>query len=161
MAVVNEFDIGAYLQAGIACQHTAAVAAGSGDNAYIVGQQFDLQSFAVRPVSALLIASFEAVLAQDETLTLKSKVEHDTDVAWGTVETYAYDGAESTGEVVATGDTGGSTELGVYTRAIDLSGVNRYFRFSVHQDLSASGTDTNQLMASVVFFPAGVVAQTE
>ena len=79
----------------------------------------------------------------------------------GTAVVYAYDGAETTGDVVATGGTGGSTEKGVYTRAVDLSGVNRYFRFSVHQDLNATGTDTNQLMAVVVFAPAGVVTPND
>jgi hypothetical protein len=159
--IANDFDIGAHLKALIACQHTAAVAGGSGDNAYIVGDTIDLASFAQRPVSALLIAPFEAALAENKTLTIKSKVEHDTASNMGTAVVYAYDGAETTGDVVATGGTGGSTEKGVYTRAVDLSGVNRYFRFSVHQDLNATGTDTNQLMAVVVFAPAGVVTPND
>jgi len=159
--IANDFNIGAYLSAKRACQHTAAVAAGSGDNAYIVGDEIDLTSLPGRPTSCLIVAPFEAVLAQDETLTIKSKVEHDDVAGMGTAAVYSYDGEESTGEVVATGDTGGSTEKGVYTRAVDLSGIKRYFRFSVHQDLSASGTDTNQLMAVVVFAPAGIVEQTE
>ena len=145
----------------VACQHTAATAAGGGDAAYIVGDTIDLTTFAQRPVSALLIAPFETVLTEAKTLTIKSKVEHDTASNMGTAVIYAYDGAETTGEVVATGGVGGGTYKGVYTRAVDLSGINRYFRFSVYQDLSHTSADTNQLMAVVVFAPAGIVAQTE
>jgi len=161
MVTINDYDIGAFLKAKLACQHTAATAGGSGDNAYITGATIDLLSLPFRPTSALLIAPFEAALAENKTLTIKSKVEHDTASNMGTAAVYTYDGAESTGAVVATGGTGGSTETGVYTRAVDLSGIKRYFRFSVHQDLNATGTDTNQLMAVVVFAPAGIVAQSE
>jgi len=112
-------------------------------------------------VSALLIAPFECVLTEAKTLTIKSKVEHDTASNMGTAVVYAYDGAETAGDIVATGGVGGGTYKGVYTRAVDISGVNRYFRFSVHQDLSHTSTDTNQLMAVVVFAPAGLVTQSD
>jgi hypothetical protein len=158
MVTLNDFNIGAYLSARIACEHTAAVAAGSGDAAYIVGDVIDLRTLPGRPVSALLVAPFEAVLTADKTLTIKSKVEHDDVIGMGTATVYTYDGAESTGEVVA---TGAGTIKGVYTRAVDLSGIKRFFRFCVYQDLSHTSADTNQLMAVVVFAPAGIVEQTE
>jgi hypothetical protein len=162
MAVVNDFDIGAHLEGALACQHTQATAAGTGDNAYITGAIIDLNALDGRPVSALLIAPFEAALQEDETLTVKSKVEHGDDSALGDAEAYSYDGAESDGVVVATGGTGGSTELGVYTRAINLVGAKRYIRVSVHQDLSATGTDTNELMAALAFLsPSAPVSQSE
>jgi len=157
---VNFSDIGSYVYAACACQHTAATAAGTGDNAYIDGVIFDLEALPFRPTSAVLVATYEAVLDEDETLTLKSKVEDDTDSGLATAAAYSYDGAESAGVVVATGDTGGSTEIGAYKRSIDLRGIRRYFRISVHQDLSASGTDTNQLMAGVLFF-AGEAVQAD
>jgi len=150
---VNIFDIGKHIQGAAATQHVAAVAAGSGDNAYVDGQEFDLQSFEQRPVSAAIIVLYEAALAQTETLSLKTKVEDDIETGMATdLAVYAYDGAEVDHGVVATGETGGSTEIGALVRSVHLGGVRRFFRFSVHQDLSASGTDTNQLMTAVVFF---------
>jgi hypothetical protein len=147
---VNFSHAGAYVHADCACQHTAAVAAGTGDNAYIVGQTFDLLALPFRPTSAILIATWETTLASSETLSLKSKVEHDTQSNMGTATVYTYDGAETTAMVVKTGVATGA--IGAYKRSVDLRGIKRYFRFSVHQDLSASGTDTSQLMAGVVFF---------
>lgn len=158
--IANDFDIGAHLTARIACQHTAATAGGSGDNAYITGQTIDLASFPERPVSCLLVAPWEAALTDTKSLTIKSKVEHDDASNMSTAIVYAYDGAESTGKVVQLA-TATTTYYGVYTRAIDLSGIKRYFRVSVHQDLSNTATDTNQLMAVLVFAPAGIVAQSE
>ena len=157
---VNFHDVGSYLAGGRACQHTAATAAGSGDNAYIDGDIFDLQAFANQPKSAALIAIFEAALQEDETLSLKTKVEHGDESDLSDAAVYSYDGAEVDHGVVATGDTGGSTEGGGITRSVDLRGIKRYFRFSVHQDLSASGTDTNQLMAAVGFFSGACPAET-
>jgi hypothetical protein len=147
---VNFSHAGAFVHADCACQHTAAVAAGAGDNAYIVGQTFDLLALPFRPTSAILVATWETTLASTETLTIKSKVEHDTASNMSTATVYAYDGAETTGLVVKTGVCTGS--IGAYKRAVDLRGIKRYFRFNVFQNLSASGTDTSQLMAGVVFF---------
>lgn len=147
---VNFSHAGAYVYAACACQHTAAVAAGTGDNAYIVGATFDLQALPFRPTSAILVATWETTLASSETLSIKSKVEDDTQSNMSTAAIYAYDGAETIAMVVKTGVATGA--VGAYKRSVDLRGIRRYFRFSVFQDLSASGTDTSQLMAGVLFF---------
>lgn len=152
---INFADAGSYFYAACAHQHTQATAAGTGDNAYVVGQIFDLRALPFRPTSAILVATCEATLAAAETLTLKSKVEEGDDSGLSDAAIYAYDGAESSGVVVATGAV--TAGLYAYKRSVDLRGIKRYFRFSVHQDLSASGTDTNQLMAGVLFFSGEAV----
>jgi len=151
-------DIGMFLESRCACQHTAATAAGSGDNAYIVGQEIDLQSFTNRPTSAALVAVFEATLAEGKTLSLKTKIEDDTVTGMGSAAAYSYDGAERDHGVVATGPTGGGTVYGTLTRSVDLRGIRRFFRGSIHQDLSATGTDTNQLMGVWLFFSGSAPA---
>jgi hypothetical protein len=151
---VNFADIGKHLVGARACQHTQATAGGSGDNAYIVGDGIDLQSFASRPTSAVLVGVFETTLAENKTLTLKSKVEDDTVTGMGSAAVYSYrtQGTELSHGVVATGGSGGSTEKGVIVRSVDLRGIRRFFRGSIHQDLSAANTDTCELMGVWMFF---------
>ena len=52
--------------------------------------------------------------------------------------------------VVATGETGGSTETGVAVATFDVSGANRYIRLQFTPNASASGTDTAAIQAVAI-----------
>ncbi|MGK7663370.1 hypothetical protein [Marinovum algicola] len=122
----------------------AATAGGSGDATEVTGTIFDRLSIG-SPTSGVLAVSYTATLAEDETLSLTYSVESgaESDLSDATVL--------KTGTVVlATGDTGGSTEAGIAEIDLNLLAAGRYVRADLTPDLSASGTDTAALAAVVV-----------
>jgi hypothetical protein len=58
---------------------------------------------------------------------------------------------DSTGTVIATGATGGSTEAGVKKYSVHLGKANRYIRLKYTPDLDATATDTASVGAIAVF----------
>ncbi|WP_306049189.1 hypothetical protein [Oceaniradius stylonematis] len=143
---------------GGACARSAfgdahALVAGAGtDNSEQSGPWVDRKGTDYGMVmSAKLVISFEAVLAQDATLSIAANIQ-DATADDGT-------GADDFGSVlasavVATGDTGGSTEQGTIELDFDLAAANRYVRSQITSDLSAANTDTATVVATWVFFGA-------
>jgi len=131
-------NIGAALAAAYEFEGNTGLAAGTGDNTAITGANIDLQALG-NPRSAKICIPYTTTLQATETLSLTAIVQHDSDSAWGTVATFA---TQLTATVIATGDTGGSTETGVIELDINLEGAKQYVRSIITPDLSASGTDT-------------------
>lgn len=146
-------DIGSYLDAASGFIGGSATAAGSGDATYKAGAILDLHDLD-HPLSGAIVVPYSATLQEDETLSLKAKIEHGDDSGLSDAADYTFgqpDGlAEYAEAVFATGGTGGSTEVGCALFRYDLSGLKRYFRVSVYPDLSASGTDTATFAAGLV-----------
>jgi hypothetical protein len=123
--------------------HTAATAAGAGDNSAVTGATIDL-SAQYFPRELLVCFSYTTTLAAGKKLFLKSMVvQHDTDSAMGTAATYATL-EDDTGTAIATHATGG-TVTGTKVYEVDLGGAKRYIRVNYTPDLDASGTDTAQV----------------
>lgn len=130
-----------------------ATAAGAGDATEVDGVWIDRQDF----FSASVVLSYTATLQQAETLTLVSNVQDASDSSGTGAADY---GAVYASAVVATGDTGGSTEVGAVKYNVDFLGgtqgaadgtaADRYIRVQFTPDLSASGTDTADVMAVVI-----------
>jgi hypothetical protein len=138
---INDKDAGAYMKV-VSGGGARGVAAGTGDNTEAVGAIVDQLAHEGLRSGALVIAG-SAVLAEDKTIALNAVgIEHGD-------ESDLSDKADFNTEVdfaaVATGGTGGSTELFAQKLKLDLWGVKRYWRVKVTPDLDATGTDTFQL----------------
>lgn len=138
-------NVGAYITSRFGDLATA-VAAGTGDNTESDGVYVDRDGFE----SAKMIIAFEAVLQATETLSIAANVQDATSSGGAGVADY---GDAFANAVVATGDTGGSTERGVIEIDVDLNMANQYIRSQVTPNLSASGTDTCNI--SVVWVLGG------
>lgn len=146
-------NIGAYITGRFCAAEADALAAGTGDATETSGAYIDRQGFH----SAKVMVFYTATLAEDKTLSIASNLQ-DASASDGTgVADY---GAVYANAVVATGDTGGSTETGVIEYDIDFLGgtqgaadgtvANRYIRIQFTPDLSATGTDTAKLYGVVI-----------
>lgn len=135
-------DIGAQI-AGRACAAATAVAAGTGDATEVSGQWIDRQGF----LSAKLIVTYQAVLAEGETISIAANLQDATDSSGTGAADF---GTASADAVRATGGSGGSTERGVVEIDVDLSAARQYVRAQFTPNLSASGTDTAILSAVLV-----------
>ena len=146
-------DVGSYLDVAAGFADGSATAAGSGDATYKAGAILDLLALD-HPLSGAIVVQYSTTLAEDETLSLKVKIEHGEETDLSDAADYTFgnpDGlAETVIAVVATGGTGGSTEVGAELYRYDLSGLKRYFRISVYPDLSASATDTATFAGALV-----------
>jgi hypothetical protein len=94
---------------------------------------------------------YSAVLAQGKKLFIKSAVlEHSaaSDMS-GAADLVVFE--DSTGTAIATGATGGSTEVGVKKYSAHLGAGLRYIRFKYTPDLDATATDTASVGAIAVF----------
>lgn len=139
-------DIGSYVTSRFADQ-VDAVAAGTGDATESSGVYVDRAG----KESVKVVIAWEAVLAEDATLTLAGNLQDATDSSGTGVADY---GTALASAVVATGGTGGSTERGVTEYSVNLEGANQYIRSQVTPDLSAANTDTLRLTVLFVF-PGG------
>lgn len=121
------------------------VAAGTGDNTKVTGATIDrMPAGAAGFLSAVVAVLGRAVLAEDETLKFALEYQESADgSSWDTAV------ALYTATTVATGGAGGSTELAVKETDLDLSARKRYIRFNATPDLSASGTDTGEMLVAV------------
>lgn len=151
--IVSDKDIGAYLEGACALVNTAVTAGAGGDGAYADGEIITLADLSGRPQSAILVVTYETTLASSETLSIDTKIMHDDVVGFTGAAEYTFGGEETAHGVVETGVVTGA--VGVVAQRIDLSGVKGFFRASVKPTLSASGTDTVNLAAVLVFGGAG------
>lgn len=130
-----------------------AVAAGSGDNTESDGVWVDREDASSGiAMSAKLVIAYEAVLAENETLSLTVNIQDDDDSAGG--GTPADFGTAYVKTVVATGGSGGSTERGTLELDFDLGSARQYLRSQITPDLSRGATDTANVSAAWVFFGA-------
>ena len=147
MNIVIQRDIQALLTAKIASVFDSATAGGTGDNTAVLGTAIDRLAMAGVALNAEIILAFSAVLAATATLTLKTvKVQDSADGStWADFATFTDPG------VVATGPTGGGTVAGVVKFGVNLGSARRFVRVDYTPDLSASGTDTCQVLAVLNF----------
>ena len=135
---INDKDAGFYMApvgAGILAGTAGAEVAGAGA---IVDQlaHDDLRSGAI-------VIFGSATLGDAETIDLTDvKIMHSDDSGMSGAVEYDYmDGAEDH-LLVATGGTGGSTEVIALKQRINLQGVKRYWQVSIEPACSAASTDT-------------------
>lgn len=88
-------------------------------------------------LSAKLIVNYTATLAAGETLSLAGNFQDALDGSGTGVADY---GSVVAATVIATGDSGGSTEVGTAEIDVDLSGAREFVRSQVTVSSSASGT---------------------
>lgn len=116
-----------------------ATAGGTGDATEIVGVVINRDNY----LSGVLAVPYTATLTADKSLKLTISVAESSD---GTTFDTAVKLKDAV--VVATGDTGGSTETGLVEIDMNLSGYKQYVKFSVTPDLTATATDTCQVAAT-------------
>ena len=143
MSKATEHDAFATLAAAYVAASTAVTAGGSGDNTEVSGAYIDCQD--VESITFLL--PFTTTLGAGETLTIACNIQDATSSGGAGVADYG-DAVAAT--VVATGETGGSTETGVAVATFDVSGANRYIRLQFTPNASASGTDTAAIQAVAI-----------
>lgn len=128
---------------------SSATAAGTGDATEVNGAYIDRQGFS----SLKVVIAYSATLAATQTLSVAANLQDATSSGGAGVADY---GDAMASAVVATGDTGGSTEFGVVELDFDVSGADQYVRVQYTPDLSASGTDTASLSAVYILGGAQV-----
>jgi hypothetical protein len=126
--------------------YVAATAGGSGDATEASGTWIDRLGYD----TAKVVVVTRAVLGADETLSITAANLRDATSDAG-ASAADYGAAISTSQLIATGGSGGSTELDVIELFdVDLTGANRYVQLQFTPDLSRANTDTATL--SVVWY---------
>lgn len=143
MSIARQRNIGAYLSSANALVASVVTAGGGGDGLEQDGYYNDRS----RKLSGVLVVSYAATLAQDETLSLAANLQDASDAAGTGVADYGDAFADA---VVATGGTGGSTEVGTIEIDVDLSSADAFVRGQVTPTLSAVATDTVAMSAVLV-----------
>jgi len=135
----NPYDVGAGLQPHFANAEVSVTAGGAGDGTEVDAGSIDLASLANRFNSVDLMVVGQATLAATETLSIAGNWQDSPDdAAW----TDTGDALAAT--VVATGATGGSTDLpfAVKLGSLDLNTAQAFVRAQVTPTASAGSTDT-------------------
>jgi len=143
MNIASQRNIGAFIEGVNALIANVVTAGGGGDGLEQDGYWNDRS----RRLSGVLVIAYTAVLAQDETLTLAANLQDATDNAGAGAADF---GDVFASAVVATGGTGGSTEIGTIEIDVDLSGADAFLRGQVTPTLSAATVDTVALSAVLV-----------
>lgn len=144
------YDGGAYCRTARVTGNNTATAGGSGDNTEVNGAYIDRKLDDVgMAMSAKLVINFTTALAADETLKFAVQMQ-DATASDGTGVADYEDAVAAT--VVATGESGGSTETGTVEIDVDLSGANQFVRAQITPDLSRGATDTAAWSATLVLF---------
>ena len=150
MSQAFQRDFGSFHTAKFADQ-VDVTAGGAGDNSESNGVYVDGRSYG----SATLWLLYEAVLAQDATLTITANAQDASDSSGTGVADY---GTAYAATVVATGEAGGSTERGAVRLAdLNLAGSAGYLRSQVTPNLSAANTDTARIQLVWVFGPGAEI----
>lgn len=142
---------GAYCRSAFGAINKTLTAGGAGDNAEVNGELVDRKhpTEGGLAMSAKLLIPFTAALAGAATLKFAVQMQSGDESDGSDLADY---GDAVTATVVATGESGGSTEVGVAEVDVDLSGAKRHFRAQVTPDLSAANTDTAEWGAAVILF---------
>lgn len=125
---------------------TDLTAGGAGDNTEVTGLTIDTKD----AHSVVLCIQSVATLAQAATLSIVNidMQQSDDGTTWDADEPQLTADA-----VVATGDTGGSTENDVFHLEVDVAKnrvAKRYLRFNITPDLSAGSIDTAKVCAQAL-----------
>lgn len=126
---------------------SSATAGGTGAGTQVVGIGFDRESFAngSLPMSAEFSVLFDTTLAHNDTLSVAFDVQHSVDGStW-------VDFATQAATVSATGNSGGTAQVGQINLPVDLTMANRYVRLNYTPTFSASSTDTAALQGAAFF----------
>lgn len=153
---------GAYCRSAFVAINKTATAAGSGDNTEVDGAWIDRILDADQDVglamSAKLVITYTTALAAGETLKFAVQFRDASDAGSTGVDDYE-DAVAAT--VVATGDSGGSTETGTVEIDVDLSHAKQFIQAQITPDLSRNGTDTAEWSACLILFGAGRQPMTQ
>lgn len=130
-------DPAAIITTRIGSAFVSATAGGAGDNTSVNGTSIDRQAIGL-PLAAVLTLYFAATLASNQTLSITAlKVQDSADGStWADYKTLSAPGAV----LSATGS-------GQSRASVGLSTARRYVRVVFTPDLSASGTDTANVVA--------------
>lgn len=144
---------GAYCRAAFVAINKTATAGGGGDNTEVDGAWLDriLDQDAEGGIalSAKLVITYTTTLQAGETLSFGVQFRDGTSAVGAAADDYG-DAVPST--VVATGESGGSTETGTVEIDIDLAAARQFVQAQVTPNLSAGGTDTAEWAAALVLF---------
>lgn len=141
---------GAFCRTAFQAINKTATAAGSGDATEVDGAWVDRVLADIgMALSAKLVIAFTAALGGGETLSFSGNFRDATALAGTGAADFATAFAAA---VVATGDSGGSTETGTYEVDIDLAGARQFVQAQITPDLSAGATDTCEWTATLVLF---------
>lgn len=143
MSLANCYNVGALIKPIYAAGPTNLTAAGSGDNTLVNGSTIDLTANGY-PLSASAAFTWKAVLTSAQTLSLSYAVQHSTDSSTWTNLSAAANG------VISTGGSGGTTNTGCTELEVNLAGAHQYVRVAYTPDLSHTGTDTANVMATLI-----------
>ncbi|MER9768878.1 hypothetical protein NKJ09_22760 [Mesorhizobium sp. M0189] len=141
---------GAYCRTVFQAINKTALAAGTGDATEVdcawVDRMLDNVGMAL---SAKLVITYTAALETGETLSFAGNFQDASALAGTGAADYSTAFAAA---VVATGDSGGSTETGTYEVDVDLAGAREFIRAQITPNLSRGATDTCEWSASLVLF---------
>lgn len=149
---------GAYCRSAFLAINKTAVAAGSGDNTLVTSAFVDREmrdaagaaQVGGLAMSAKLIITYTAALGNNETLSFAVQARDAVDAAGADAANYGDVAMAST--VVATADSGGSTEVDTAEVDIDLASARQFIGFQITPNLSRGATDTAEWSANIVFF---------
>jgi hypothetical protein len=139
----------AYSRSARGSGNNTATAGGTGDNTEVNGAYQSRMSDNGIALSAKLVISYTATLAAGATLTFAANFQDALTSGGSGVADYG-DAVAAT--VVATGDSGGSTETGTFEVDVDLSGAREFIRAQVTPNLSAGATDTCAWHMDYIFY---------
>lgn len=141
---------GAYCRSAFQAINKTALAAGTGDATEVSGAWVSRKLADVGMAqSAKLVITYTTTLAAAATLTFAGNFRDATSSGGAGADDFAEAWAAT---VVATGESGGSTETGTFEIDIDLSGAREYVQAQITPNLSAGGTDTCEWSAALVLF---------
>lgn len=140
---------GAYVRSARGTGANAVTAGGTGDATEVNGLWQSRLSEKGIALSAKVIVSFTTTLGAGETLTFGGNFQDATDGSGAGVNDY---GAVIAPVVVATGDSGGSTETGTFELDVDLGGAKEFIRAQITPNLSRANTDTANYHIDYLFF---------
>lgn len=143
MNIALQRDIGSLLASALALPGQVITAGAGNDGVEQNGNVIDHSPY----LSGKLIIAYSAVLAQAATLTIAANLQDASD----STPTDPLDfGTAFASQVVATGGTGGSTEVGTVEIDVNLSSARGFLRAQITADLSAGSIDTVALAAVFV-----------
>lgn len=144
-------DLAGEIKTHYAAAATSATAGGAGDATAVNGTGIDTTALGTKYESVAFALAATATLAATKTLTLTAKIQDSSDNS-----TFA-DLVSVATVLTLTGATGGSTETGSAVVGVGLDQARQYVRVVFTPDLSASSTDTAEIVAVALFGRAAQV----
>lgn len=158
-SIVTQRDIGSLVDVKSLSALLSWTAGGGADSATFTGTVIDREGFTTGSLPSTVDVDvwYSATLGSGHTLSLYMDVQH------GASSSVFSDYATEQATVIATGPSGGGAVTGVYRMqvassnapaghpGIDVRGTQRYLRPLIIPHLSATGTDTAEIVAIGVF----------